>query len=127
LKDAVKKITRRNSPVNLVKVITDLNPVLRGFANYFNIANCSGVFRELSQWIRRRLRAKQMNLWKRPKRLHRRLRQLGYKGEFMKIKMSSWRNSASPLASLALPNDYFRELGLFDLSRVRTGATASVT
>ena len=126
LKDTVKKITRRNSPVNLVKVITELNPVLRGFANYFKTANCSGVFRELSQWIRRRLRAKQLKLWKKPKRLHRKLRQLGYKGEFMKIKMSSWRNAASPLASLALPNDHFRELGLFDLSRVRTGATVSV-
>ena len=126
LKDKVKKITRRNSPVNLAKVITDLNPVLRGFANYFKVANCSGVFKELSQWTRRRLRSKQMKLWKRPKRLHRRLRQLGYKGEFMKIKMSTWRNAASPLASFALPNDYFRELGLFDLSRVRTGATVSV-
>ena len=126
-KDKVKKITRRNSPVNLATVIADLNPVLRGFANYFKTANCSGVFKELAQWIRRRLRAKQMKLWKRPKRLHRRLRQLGYKGEFMKIKMNSWRNAASPLASFALPNDYFRELGLFDLSRVRTGATASVT
>ena len=127
LKDKVKKITRRNSPVNLVKVVADLNPVLRGFANYFKTANCSEVFRELAQWIRRRLRAKQMSLWKTPHRLHRRLRQLGYKGEFKKIKMSSWRNAASPLASLALPNDHFRELGLFDLSRVRTGATVSVT
>jgi len=126
-KDKVKKITRRNSPVNLAKVINDLNPVLRGFANYFKTANCGGVFRELAQWIRRRLRAKQMKLWKRPKRLHRRLRQLGYKGEFKSIKMNSWRNSASPLASFALPNDHFREQGLFDLSRVRTGATVSVT
>ncbi|HBA87496.1 MAG TPA: hypothetical protein DCZ75_05760 [Geobacter sp.] len=55
----------------------------------------------------------------------RRLRQLGYKGEFDKIKMSSWRSSASPLASFALSNDYLRELGLFDLGRVRTAATAS--
>jgi RNA-directed DNA polymerase len=124
-KDKVRKITRRNSPVNLEKVIKDLNPILRGFANYFKAANCGGVFRELTQWIRRRLRAKQLKLWKKPKRLHRRLRQLGYKGEFKKIKMSTWRNAASPLASMALPNDYFRELGLFDLSRVRTAATAS--
>ncbi|MEZ4600369.1 MAG: reverse transcriptase domain-containing protein [Syntrophotaleaceae bacterium] len=34
-KDKVKKITQRNSPVNLAKVIADLNPVIRGFANYF--------------------------------------------------------------------------------------------
>jgi hypothetical protein len=127
LKDKVRKITRRTSPVNLAKVINDLNPVLRGFANYFKTANCGGVFRALAQWIRRRLRAKQMKLWKTPQRLHRRLRQLGYTGEFKRIKMNSWRNSASPLASFALPNDYFREQGLFDLSRVRTGATVSVS
>ena len=32
-KAKVKAITRRNSPVNLAQVLTDLNPVLRGFAN----------------------------------------------------------------------------------------------
>jgi group II intron reverse transcriptase/maturase len=125
LKEKVRKMTRRNSPVNLVKVIKDLNPVLRGFANYFKAANCGGVFKELAKWIRRRLRAKQLSLWKKPGRLHRRLRQLGYKGEFDKIKMSSWRSSASPLASFALSNDYLKELGLFDLGKIRTAATAS--
>jgi group II intron reverse transcriptase/maturase len=126
-KEKVKKITRRTTPVNLAKVINDLNPVLRGFANYFKTANCKEVFKELAQWIRRRLRAIQMKLWKTPKRLHRRLRQLGYKGEFKRIKMNSWKNAASPLAHFALPNDHFGEQGLFDLSRVRTGATVSVT
>lgn len=125
LKEKVRKMTRRNSPVNLEKVIKDLNPVLRGFANYFKAANCKGVFKELAGWIRRRLRAKQLRLWKKPQRLHRRLRQLGYKGEFAKINMSSWRNSASPLANFAISNDYLRELGLFDLGRVRTAAAAS--
>lgn len=124
-KDKVRKITRRSSPVNLEKVIKDLNPLLRGFANYFKVANCKRVFRDLAQWIRRRLRAKQLKLWKKPKRLLRRLRQLGYKGEYKKIKMNSWCNAASPLVNMALTNDYLRELGLFDLSRLRTAATAS--
>ena len=124
-KEKVKKRTRRNSPVNLEKVIKDLNPVLRGFANYFKAANCKKVFNELAKWIRRRLRAKQLSQWKKPGRLHRRLRQLGYEGEFKKIRMSSWRSSASPLANCALSNDYFRELGLFDLGSVCTAATAS--
>jgi len=125
-KEKMKKITRRNSPVNLEKIIADLNPLVRGFANYFRIANCKEVFRELSGWVRRRLRAKQLALWKRPKRLHRRLRQLGYRSEFKAIKMSSWRNAASPLASLAIPNKYLRELGLFDLSFVQTGIPVSL-
>jgi len=126
-KDKVRGITRRNSPVNLDKVISDLNPVCRGFANYFRIANCSKEFQKLSKWIRRRLRAKQLALWKKPKRLHRRLRQFGYRGEFKAIKMYSWRNSVSPLASYALPNQYLESRGLFDIASVRTGIPVSVT
>ena len=125
-KQKVKKITRRNSPVNLEKVIKDLNPVIRGFGNYFRIANCKGIYRALMSWMRRRLRAKQMKLWKKPGRLHRRLRQLGYKGEFQSIKMQSWRNANSPLASMALPNSFFDEIGLFDLSKIETGLTVPV-
>lgn len=120
-KAKVKKITGRNSPVNLKKVIADLNPVIRGFAYYFRIANCKTEYKALMQWIRRRLRAKQLSLWKRAKRLHRRLRQLGYQGEFKFIKMNSWRNAASPLANYALPNRYLREEGLFEMEAVQTG------
>lgn len=120
-KQKVRSVTRRNSPVNLEKVISDLNPLLRGFANYFRIANCRNQFRELACWIRRRLRAKQLTLWKKSKRLHRRLRQLGYKGDFKAIKMNSWRNAASPLVNYAIPNGWLWELGLFEISRVETG------
>jgi len=126
-KAKVKAMTRRNSPVNLAKVIKDLNPVLRGFANYFRIANCKGEFAKLAAWVRRRLRAKQLALWKKPQRLHRRLRQLGYKGEFESIKMSSWRNAASPQSHYALPNKYLHTgMGLFDLGAIDTGISVSL-
>lgn len=126
-KAKVKAMTRRNSPVNLAKVIHDLNPVLRGFANYFRIANCSCTLQMLSAWLRRRLRAIQLKLWKKPQRLHRRLRQLGYKGEFDAIRMNSWANAASPLSHYALPNKYLHgELGLIDLSAVATGIPVSI-
>ncbi|MEZ6098552.1 MAG: reverse transcriptase domain-containing protein [Pirellulaceae bacterium] len=125
-KDKVKALTRRNSPVNLEQVITDLNPVLRGFANYFRMANCKGRFAELMTWIRRRLRAKQLALWKRPTRLHRRLRQLGYRGDFPKIRMTRWRNSRSPQASWSMPNVWLGELGLFDLATVETGVLPQI-
>lgn len=125
-KAKVKAITRRNSPVNLKQVIDDLNPVLRGFSNYFRIANCKGKFSVLMAWVRHRLRQKQMTLWKKAGKLHRRLRQLGYKGEFKTIKMQSWRNSCSPLAHYAMSNRFFTETGLFDLTNVETGISVSV-
>jgi group II intron reverse transcriptase/maturase len=124
-KSKVKRITRRNSPVNLEQVISDLNPVLRGFANYFRMANCKGRFADMMAWIRRRLRAKQLALWKRPTRLHRRLRQLDYSGDFVKMRMRSWRSSRSHLASWSMPNTWFCELGLFDLAEVETGVLPS--
>ena len=122
----VRKITRRNSPVNMEKVIAELNPVSRGFANYFRIANCNRKFFRLARWIRRRLRSKQLALWKNPRKLRRRLRQLGYDVTVESIRMKSWGSASSALANMALPNRYFTELGLFDLGLVKTGIPVSV-
>jgi len=35
-------------PAKLDKPVADLNPVLRGFSNYFRMANCKGVLAELA-------------------------------------------------------------------------------
>ena len=126
-KGKVKKLTRRNGSGDLQEVIRGLNPLLRGFANYFRVANCTGLLGELMGWIRRRLRARQLAMWKKPHRLHRRLRQLGYSGEFKHISMKSWRNAASPLVSMALPNKELERLGLIDMSKVPTGYLPQVT
>ena len=63
-KDKVRNCTRRNMPVNLEKIIKDLNPLLRGFVNYFKVTNSSKRFKELMAWIRRRLRCIQMDCGK---------------------------------------------------------------
>ena len=65
-----------------------IHPVLRGWANYFQIANCQKVFAKLMGWIRRRLRMKQMREWKSYKQLHKALRRQRYKGEFKKRSFS---------------------------------------
>lgn len=120
-KKKVKSLTKKNQGMNLEMVVRRLNPLLRGFANYFRIANCRKVFRTLMEWIRRRLRAIQLKLWKKPGRLHRRLRQLGVSGPFMKMKMDRWCNSSCQLASLSMPNKWFDELGLFNMYKVQVG------
>lgn len=120
LKDKIRKLTPRNSGLNLKYLIGKLNSILRGWCNYFRISNCKSVFASIAAWIRRRLRMKQMKEWKSYKSLHKTLRKRGYKGEFQKISMSKWRNSASPLISMALPNTWFDEIKLFDMSKVET-------
>ena len=126
-KAKIKSITRETGGCNLATVVKRLNPVLRGFVNYFRVANCKVVLRSFMSWVRRRLRAVQMFLWKRPARLHRKLRQLGYAGKFKKIAMRKWHNSMSKQASMAMPNKWFHEeLELFDMELVKTGFTIEV-
>jgi hypothetical protein len=67
------------------------------------------------------LRAIQMKLWKKPAKLYRRLRQLGYKSDFKKNKMGSWRNVACQQASMAMPNRWFVEMGLYQFHEIETG------
>ncbi|MCR4441687.1 MAG: group II intron maturase-specific domain-containing protein [Peptococcaceae bacterium] len=109
-KDKIRKLTQRNQGKSLENVIKELNPVLRGWGNYFRIANCKGLLEELMGWIRRRLRMIKMKEWKTWKALHKQLRRMGYNGDFEKISVTRWRNSASPLISMALPNRWFDTL-----------------
>jgi RNA-directed DNA polymerase len=121
IKDKVRELTPRNHGKNVHQQIVELNRFLRGWINYFRIANCKMLVRELMGWIRRRLSMKQMREWKSGKALHRQLRRNGYHGEFLKISMRRWRNSASPLLSLALPNSWFDKMGLVDLCKYECG------
>ncbi|CCO07550.1 group II intron reverse transcriptase/maturase [Desulforamulus hydrothermalis] len=121
IKDKIKKLTPRNHGMNIEEMIRRLNPVLRGWSNYFRVANCKKIVEQLMEWIRRRLRMKQMREWKSWKQLHKALRRRGYKGTFEKISMQRWRNSASPLINMALPNKWFDEMGLIDLTKYSVG------
>ena len=126
-KAKVKGITRRNQGRNLMEIIHQLNPVLRGFVNYFRIANCKGALSALMAWVRRRLRCIQLKQWKQPRKLHRRLKQLGYRPPFRFIRMCSWRNACSPLAHLAMSNNWLHdEMKLVDIARVDVGMTVPV-
>lgn len=122
LKAKVKWITRRNTGSNVVEVIRELNPVLRGFVNYFKITNCKRELISLMAWIRRRLRCIQLKQWKKPVKLHRRLKQLGYRAPFKWIKMVSWRNALSPLVCIAMNNKWWHEeMNLVDMATIQVG------
>jgi group II intron reverse transcriptase/maturase len=56
-KEAVKRVTRRNLPINLKMVIQKLNPIVIGWGNYFKIANVNWLYKGLDGWTRMRLRA----------------------------------------------------------------------
>lgn len=115
-KERVKEITRRNQTVDVSKMVKKiLNPYLRGWGNYFAYGNVKILFKNLDSWIRRRLRMVQMRSWRKPRKLLREMRRRGWKGELTSIRMTAWRNSKCQHAHYAMPNDWFKEIGLRSL------------
>jgi RNA-directed DNA polymerase len=55
-KNRVRELTPRNHGKNVKQQVAELNRFLRGWINYFQIANCRNHLADLMGWIRRRLR-----------------------------------------------------------------------
>jgi RNA-directed DNA polymerase len=96
-----------------------LNPVLRGWANYFNIAETKKFADILDQWVRRRLRLILWRQWKRPWTRFLRLKRLGLSESHARMSAfngrGQWFNSGAPHMNLALPGKFFQNLGLISL------------
>src|SRR6056297_115135 len=120
-KDKIRELTSRTQGKNVEAMIKRLNRVLKGWANYFRVANCKRVFESLMSWIRRRLRMKQMREWKSWKPLFKILRRKGYGNDLQKISMNKWKNSSCRMIHRALPNRWFNAMGLINLGAYRTG------
>lgn len=112
-KNRVKEITKRNQTVNIEQLVKDvLNPFLRGWGNYFGHWHVKSMFIEFDKWIRRRLRSIQLRSWRKIRKLHRELRRRKWKGELPQLRMCFWRSSKCTPVHTALPNAWFREIGL---------------
>ncbi len=78
LKGKLREIFRRGRGRNLGKLIAEeLTPLLRGWMNYFRLAEVKGIFEELDSWIRRKLRCLIWRHWKRTITRAKGLRQRG--------------------------------------------------
>ncbi len=118
LKSTIKLLSRRTRGHSLKQVIADLRKSLLGWKAYFDISEVLSPLRDLDKWIRRRLRSYVWKQWGR--KGYRMLRRLGV-GRWLAWNTSKsahgpWRLSASPALYRALPNSYFKNLGLPELA-----------
>lgn len=111
----VRWLTRRSGGRSIQQVVDGLRPLLLGWRAYFRLAQTTGVWRELDEWIRHRLRAIQLRQWKRGKTMFRELCAMGASTEVArKVTANSrrwWHNSAMLLNSV-LTLSWFDSLGL---------------
>jgi len=119
-KNSIRKITKRNRGVSFEQIISELNPKLRGWFNYFKHTMSKRLFRDLDSWIRRKLRCFRIKQTKRVIGLVRFLKKQGVvTSQSWIIALSGvgwWRKSATPQIHQAMGNFWFREQNLFNLS-----------
>jgi group II intron reverse transcriptase/maturase len=54
-RDQIRKLTRRKAPVKLKELIDQINPVIRGWGNYYRKAHVRYLFNKLDRWIQQRI------------------------------------------------------------------------
>jgi len=114
LKERIRELTGRHRGRRIEQIVREVAEYLRGWRQYFNYAYNKQKFRELTAWIKRRLRAYQWTQWGRAG--YRELRKRGISRDLAwntcKSHHGPWRLSRSPALAFALTTGHFVELGL---------------
>ncbi len=116
----LKQMFRLGRGRNLGRFIEEtLNPVLRGWIQYFSLAEVKGYAERLDQWIRRRLRLIIWRQWKRPWTRYKNLQKRGLE-ETRAIRSAfngrgQWYNSGASHMNFVFRKKYFEFLGLICL------------
>ena len=120
-KEKVKSITNRNRGISMDLRLLKLNDSIKGWINYFGIANAKRKLLELDKWIRRRLRACIWKQWKKIRTRHRNLVKLGIDNwkawEYANTRKGHWKISGSPILSKSLHNKYLESIGFVSLTQ----------
>lgn len=119
-KGKLRMLFRKGRGRNLGRFIQeDLISLIRGWLNYFRLAEVKGVFEELDGWIRRKLRCILWRQWKRAFTRARNLMKMGLSEERAWRSATNgrgpWWNSGASHMNQAIPKKYFDALGLTSL------------
>lgn len=107
-KQRVRQLTNRNWGVSMKYQLFKVSQLLRGWLNYYGIANCYQLCVELDHWIRRRVRMAYWRQWRKPRTKVRSLMGLGvHIRSAVACGITSkgpWRSSKTPGIQQALSN-----------------------
>lgn len=112
----LKDITSRSNAMSISDKITKLNQVIRGWINYFKIADMKTIMTRISEHLRHRLRMCIWKYWKKPKTKYKALRKLGI-SEYESYMVANTRRGYYWVAStavlhMAISNERLKQKGL---------------
>lgn len=118
-KQKIRCLTNRNWGVSMSYQLFKTSEFMRGWINYFGIANCYQLCVDLDHWIRRRVRMAYWRQWRKPRTKVRNLMRLGVHVQAAVAcgitSKGPWRSSKTPGINQALSNGYLKSQGLYAL------------
>ena len=111
-KDKVREVTGRSNGMGIEERKSRLNSLVRGWMNYFKLADAKNLLANLDEWIRRRIRMVTWKRWKRIKTRFENLKRAGIDRErawmWANTRKGYWRVANSPILKRAIPNDLIK-------------------
>ena len=112
----LKDTTSRSNAMSIDEKVTKLNQVIRGWINYFRIADMKTLITRIGEHLRHRLRMCIWKYWKKPMTKYKALRKLGI-SECNAYKVANTRKGYYWVAStvvlhIALSNNRLKRKGL---------------
>lgn len=118
-KDKIREITGRSNGMGIEARKIRLNQVIRGWMNYFKLADAKSLIQGLDEWTRSRIRMVTWKRWKKVCTRFENLKRVGIKEEqawmWANTRKGYWRTAHSPILSRALSNERFKRTGYLSL------------
>ena len=118
----LRRLSSRSWGVSFKYRVLKLNQYLRGWINYFGIAEGYQALSDIDAWLRRRLRCCLWKQWRRARTKVRELTKLGTNLEVAKLhamsRKSYWRLSKTLATHSGLTNQWFANQGLVSLKKL---------
>ena len=119
LKAKLKAVTSRSNALGYRQRRIKINQIVRGWIQYFKLANMRNHLQKLDEWLRRRIRMCAWKSWKKIKTKFTNLVKLGttkYQAwQWANTRKSYWRIAKSPVLNRALNNKRIAERGYISL------------
>jgi hypothetical protein len=115
MKLKIKQLTSRSNGWSNKSRMEKLKQYIRGWINYFKIADIKSLFKEVDEWMQRRIRMIYWKQWKKIKTKFTMLKRFGIdeakSWEFANTKKGYWRTANSPILKRSLQNDVLKKMG----------------
>ncbi|TFZ39135.1 group II intron reverse transcriptase/maturase [Soehngenia longivitae] len=115
LKDKLRVVTSRSNGMSIEGRKEKLNQIIRGWVQYFKLADMKAIMKSIDEWLRRRIRMITWKRWKKVKTKFENLQKLGVAKqkawEWANTRKSYWHIANSWILTTTLTNARFEKQG----------------